>query len=77
MKSYETIEVKEIKVAYVKGNISEELREKLIDTNADMYDDNGAGQYALVALQKKFFKGSDEYIALGKLIKAGYHYLEC
>jgi len=74
--THNTIEVKEVRVAYIKGKISESLKDELCSEDATMYNNEGGGQYELVSLQKRFDEESNEYIALGRLIDEGYDYLE-
>jgi len=70
------IEVTEFKVAYVKGGVPETIKNKMINMNASMYNDDGNGQYQLDTLRDKFDEDSEEYRCLNDLVKDGFDYIE-
>ncbi len=71
-----SITVKEIKVAYITGSISESLMDEMTEMDAPMYNDNGGGQYPINTLKNRFDEDSDEYRDLEELESLGYSYIE-
>ncbi len=72
-----TLEVKEIKVAYIVGKVSEELLTAMSKIEASMYNNEGGAQYWIDALKSRFYMDDEEYIELDRLKSIeGYDYLE-